>query len=324
MLACVAACALFVHVGPAHAAPFDLEWSAPAGCPTRERMIAASREALGEAESAGAPELFVHGNVSAEGEAHVIRLHVRDRSGTDLGEREVRIDNRRCSAIEQPAALLIALMIAVARSRDAPPDAAEPALPAPTPRAPATKERPARSPLPSERERASVPMTLGASIVASRGFLPNVGLGGAARWTAQLSRVVVGVEGSFETTWAVDAASGQASFRLFDLGALGGVSVLRSRSIELIPLIEARGGILSASASGFPAVYDTTRAVGLVGAGVLARVPLGPAIQLEVIPALRLPLAHDVFTVREGGTPVRVHATAPVEGRLAVGAAWAF
>src|SRR5262245_17390209 len=86
-LALTAALTFFMRVGAARAAPFDLEWSAPEACPTREGMIAASRAVLGEGESTASPELYVHGSVTNDREAFVVHLRITDTSGADLGER---------------------------------------------------------------------------------------------------------------------------------------------------------------------------------------------------------------------------------------------
>ena len=184
--------------------------------------------------------------------------------------------------------------------------------------------RPPRSPPPAtEPARASVPITLGISGVASRGGLPNVGLGGALRWTATFrDMIMIGVEGSFETTWAVRAANGEATFRRIDAGVLVGVPVLRSRSLELIPLLEGRGGLLTGEVSGLPSKYDATSFVGALGAGVLARIPLGQTLRFEVLPDVRVPLSRDEFQVRRAEELIRVFRPGPIEARLSLGLSW--
>lgn len=310
----------------AEAAPYELEWSAPEGCPARERMMEASRRVLGEQASSGTAELVVQGDVTSDEGSFLVVLRVKDAAGADLGERRVRFYDSRCSEIEEPAALLIAMMIAVARSREPVHEAA----PEPPPvSAPSVVPTPPRdrvaSPSPqTERHKEPLAMTVSGSGVASLGFLPNVGLGVALRWTASFSSLVVGAEGSFETSWAKPAAGGSVTFQSYDVGALVGLRVLRSRTFELVPLLEARVAALAGSTSGFPAAYDTTRLVGIAAAGALAKIRLGPRIHLEVLPDVRMPLAHDVFDVRQDGQLIRVHETAPVEARLSIGAGWSF
>ena len=120
MKAAVATLAVFscmVHARLARAAPFELEWSAPAGCPSRERIVAALNETLGEPETNAPPELLVRGTASMEGGTIVVHLEVRDVAGKDLGERRLRHAERDCLAIEEPTAIVLAMMISVARPR---------------------------------------------------------------------------------------------------------------------------------------------------------------------------------------------------------------
>jgi len=319
-----------MHAGIAQAAPFELEWSAPEGCPSRERMLFATRARLGEEQHdpSALPELFVRGTVTVEGGVVVLDFRVNDAIGEDRGERRVRFDDRTCEAIEAPASLVLAMMIGVARARatqepapEAPVEPArieEPKAPEPAP----ARVRPPRPPPPSEPPQ-SAPMTVGLSGVASHGGLPNVGFGGALRGTATFwGSVVLGLEGSFETTWAVPAANGQATFRRFDGAVLIGTPIVRSRSIEIIPLLQGRGGLLTGDVSGLPSAYDATSVVGAFGAGALGRIQLGQTLRFEVMPDVRVPLSRDEFQVRRTGELIRVHRPAAVEARLSLGFAW--
>lgn len=321
-----------MHASIARAAPFELDWSAPEGCPSRERMLLATRARLGEHEpSAAPPELFARGTVTVEGPSVVLDLGVNDANGEDRGERRVRFDDRPCEAIEAPAALVLAMMLGVARSREAnvvheglPEGAAEPAPLGPKPpESPPARVRSPRPPSPAGEPPRAHPMTVGLSGVASHGALPNVGFGGALRWTTTLwASVVIGIEGSFETTWAVRAASGEATFRRLDAAVLLGVPVVRSRWLELIPLLQGRGGILTGEVSGLPSSYEATSFVGALGVGALGRIPLGQALRFEVLPDVRIPLTRDEFQVRRAGELIRVFRPEAVEARLSLGFAW--
>jgi hypothetical protein len=321
--AVLAACTFVTCARFAKAAPFDLEWSAPDGCPSRERIVAASRARLGESESSTPPELHVRGVVVVEDGVFSAEFQLKDASGADLGERRVRFDEQRCEDIVESAALVLAMMIAVARPNALPPEpVVEPASP-PAPKPASVRHPPPRDT--AQRPRGHMPMTLGASAIASVGLLPNVGFGGALRWTKALSSpVIVGVEGSFETSEAVQVLGAEAMFRFVDAGALVGFRVMQVRWLELVPIFEVRGGIAIASSRGFRSAYDTTRFLGVVAGGVIGRVPLGPALRLEVLPDVRVPLNADDFLVSDRGRLFHVHRPAPVEGRLAVGVAWEF
>jgi len=100
-----------MHASIAQAAPFELDWSAPEGGPSRQQMLLATRARLGEAhDTSGEPELFVRGIVTVEGGVVVLDLRLKDASGEDRGERRVRFDDRSCEAIEAPAALVLAMI----------------------------------------------------------------------------------------------------------------------------------------------------------------------------------------------------------------------
>jgi len=328
------ACACITNVSVANAAPFELEWSAPEGCPSRERMLSATRARLGEDDPSAPPELFVRGSVTIEGPDVVVDLRVADAAGADLGERHVRFEDRRCDAIEGPSALVLAMMLGVARPRQPEDDRRGP--PPPVPAKPRRNEEkghvsepplghPRRDPPSAAPASGDRSMTVGLSAVASRGGLPTIGIGGALRWTATIwAFVVLGVEGSFETASAVRAGDGEASFRRLDAAALAGVRVLRSRKLEIAPLLEGRWGLLSGDVTGLSSTHDANSAVAAVGVGLLGRVALGDALRLEVLPDVRAPLARDEFQVRRGTELIHVHRPALVEGRLSLGLAWEF
>jgi hypothetical protein len=309
------------YASVARAAPFDLEWSAPEGCPTREQMLAATRARLGEDTSGERAELFVHGKVTLEGRAITVDLQVNDADGVDRGERHVRFDDRTCAEIEAPTALVLAMMLGVARPHEAAsPEARVDAVPAaPTPIATVPKQPPVTAPAPH------TPMTLGLSAAASYGSLPNIAFGGALRWTAGvLPGFLVGVDAGFATTWSIRAGAGEATFRSFDAGAFIGVRAARLQRLELLPLLEARGGILTGDATGLSSTFDATSFVGAVGAGVLGRIAVGHALYVDVLPGLRVPFTRDEFLVRERGQLIHVFRPAPVEARLSIGIAWEF
>jgi len=333
-----------IHARLVRAAPLELDWSGPEGCPSRERILAALHAALGEAETTASPALFVRGTVTTDGSAFIVHLHIEDAAGNDIGERRIRHAERSCQAIEEPTAIVLAMMISAAWPRSdgeahtvepnlpparSAPSEAEPAAPAEAPGSPPASRRHgenARPPSPApERRRAPSPMTVSAAAVTSVGLLPNVAFGGALRWTTVLpAPLVIGAEASFEATWAARAASGDATFRYYDVGALLGVRLVRERDFELVPLLTARAGVMTAIVSGLASNADALRVVGSSSAGVLARLRLGPTLHLEALPELRVPFGRDDFQVLANDKLLHVHRPALFEGRLALGVGWAF
>jgi hypothetical protein len=113
--------------------------------------------------------------------------------------------------------------------------------------------------------------------------------------------------------------TGEATLTLVDAGLLSGFRVGRSGPFEVIPLIEVCGGVLTASATGFPRVRNLERLIGVVAIGALGRISLSPSFRLEVLPDLRLPLMRDELQVRRGMDLVHVHQPSVVEARLSIG-----
>jgi len=300
----------------ARAAPFELTWSAPPSCPSHETIVAATRERLGEGETSEPPDLYVRGLVTTEGAVLVVDLQVRDVGGVELGERRVRFEGRSCKAIAEPVALVLATMIAVARPREGgheatvgavtEPEPSPSSTPGPTPSPAPSPARRSHRPAPPPSPRVRVPMTIGASAVASFGLLPHAGFGGALRYTMTLPSkiaVLLGAEGSFETSPPVSAGGGEAIFRYVDVGGLAGVRVARTRWLELVPLVEGRAGLIFPSATGFPLDYGAIRFSGVVGAGVLGRIILREALRLDVMPSLRSSFACTVHSLSERALP---------------------
>lgn len=316
----------------AWAAPFELEWKAPAGCPARDEIVASTRARLGEDASDATAELVVHGEVVRDSTGYAVALRMNDTDGKEVGERELRVDESSCSAIKEPTSLVIAMMIAVARPHvDATPvpTVEAPPNPPPQPPAPTPAPRPAPSPAPApSRTLPKEPFgfSVSASAVASVGFLPHVGLGGALRFMAlpPSSRLLFGLEASFETSPPATAGGGEVRFDVAEAKALFGVRVVRRGRFELAPVASASGGVIWTHPSGFPVIQRDVRPAALVGLGALGRVALGPHARFEFLPEVRVPLLREKFEVREGDQLFRAHQPSVVEARLTLGIGWQF
>jgi hypothetical protein len=285
----------------ARAAPFELTWSAPAGCPSREQMIEATRARLGESETTAPPELFVRGTVTPEREAFVVSFLVKDTSGADVGERKVRVQGRACKAIEEPAALVLATMISVVRPHtessigqptpSAPPDGPEvraldvqgappptSAVPAGGARAPAAASSSSVASSSRSRANPSLPphITLGAAGVGSIGIVPKAGFGLALRTTyAPTARLLFGLETTFEAGASVRTGRGEVGFEVLTASISAGIQLLRWGTAEP----GTQTGAQTATQPGWTAV-QTRPALELVPqlafrGGVLRTVPSG-------------------------------------------------
>jgi len=321
----------------AHAEPFDLAWTAPEGCPSREEMVAATRARLGERETTAPPELFVRGDVTTQKDGFAITFLVKDAAGAEVGEREMHVQGRSCRALEEPAALVLATMISVVRPRaetpaaplpPAPAPASEPGAqdvppapvtptPAPASRAPKPGAPPARTP-PSRR-------ALGAAGVASVGLLPRAGFGGALRTSYLVrSQLLIGLETSFEVGASVNAGRGEVGFQLLSASILAGVPILQTAKVEIFPVVTVRGGVLRTMPRGFQLVKAEVHPMALAGAGALLRAPLAPQLYAEALPQAEVALIRDVFHASEARTTYFLHQPSLLGARLTVGFGYEF
>ena len=316
----------------ANGAPFDLSWSAPDGCPSREEMIEATQARLGESPSDDPPELLVQGTVRADDSGFVVTLAMKDASGEALGERSVRVERQSCKEVTKPTSVVLAMMIAVAHppgegaepeERAEPEEQAEPppaTVPTP-PTPPAAAARPARPEPPpsSPPAQSSHRLLLDAAAVGSRGVLPTVGLGLALRATYAPSSIVVGAEASVEDGGSVRVGTGSVGFQLFGGSARVGLTILRTARFELIPTVGARLAFIRSAPTGYRVVHDEIRATMLVGPGVLARLRITPSLFVAVLPELEGVLFRDRFQIRRGDELFRVHRPSAFAARLSLG-----
>jgi len=318
----------------------DIAWSAPAGCPSGEEIVAATRARLGANRSAESVALSVHGDVTSVPGGFVVDLAMKDESGAPVGERRVQVKGE-CSAVTDATALVLAMIIGARRRGNAParpspdeptpPERTEPVDPPALPAAPAPESRPPPArpgPAPvGKRTAASVRsrIVLGAAGVASRGVLPALGAGLALRATySPVPLVAVGIEASFEIGGAVQARGAEVGFQFAGAAALAGVQVLRNARVELIFAAGARAGAIHISPAGFPVSESGLRPVAMFGPGVLARVRVGPSIFAEAFPQAELIAVRDRFQIvgPDGATPI--HRPALVGARLSLGIAYEF
>lgn len=321
----------------ADAAPFDLVWSTPAGCPSRDDIMEATRARLGEPRSGAAPELLVEGTVSETSEGFSVTLVMTDPSGRRIGRRQVRVDSRTCKEVEGPTSLVLAMMIAVARPRtDAPaspdddvdtPPSGEPSPERDVARMPpaSASSRPPEPAPPPQLERRPHRVLIGAAAVASRGSLPTTAGGLAVRALySPRSTLLFGLEASAETSGSVRAGAGEVGFAMFGASARVGLSVLGTSRFELIPTLGARLALIHNAPSGFQAVHQQLRPTILAGPGVLVRVEVARSLFVEVFPEIEGIFHREGFRIREDGKLYHVHRPSAVEGRLSVGVGYEF
>ena len=213
----VATCFVLFAATVAHgqekdAPPFDLDWRAPAGCPSPDRVRSEITRLIGaDAHPEGVNH--VTGEITAqEGGSYLVRLSL-EQAGRS-GERT--LVGATCAEVSRAAALLIALAIEPGAAQVEPEPAPSPPPPAPPPPAPPL---PAPPPPPPAKSNPHLQIAIGPA--AELGLLPTLGAG------AEASLEVVFEHLSLEAYFADylsrdhDAPSGNAggTFSLRSLGA---------------------------------------------------------------------------------------------------------
>lgn len=312
----------------AGAAPFELAWSAPEGCPSREEIVDATYARLEESRSERPPELFVEGAVVENGDQFIVTLVLADASGRSVGERVVNVDERACSAVLIPTAVVLAMMISVACPPDAqadqPPQPASSEATTPSPdqglpvRRPRRRRATANSPTPD-------PISFGAAVVGSTAILPDFGVGLLLHASYfPRSEILLRLEASFEEGNSVEVARGDVGFHLWSVGGRAGLVFARTKRFDLVPTLGGRVGLLQTSASGFKVPLDDASIVATVGPGVVARAKLGSPITLEAFLDGELVLRRDRYQVIEGDKLHHIHEPHLLGVRLGLGLAYDF
>jgi hypothetical protein len=143
--------------------PIEVEWTAPAGCPTREEIVAEVDRLLGGRPHAG-KRMAVRAEARVEEPGWVLEMVIRDDSGS--GER--RVAGATCGEVGNAAALIIALAFdpkaveatMAAGDAGAPQPLPEPPPPLPQPLPPPPpRPPPPPSPLPPPPPPSFVPWT---------------------------------------------------------------------------------------------------------------------------------------------------------------------
>ena len=320
----------------AEATELDLAWSAPAGCPSRVDILAATRARLPESPSTGAPPVLVQGTVTPERGGFVISLALKDEAGDPVGERHVNVEGDDCRAVEGPAALLLAIMIAERprvedaaapepASRDEPPSPSGVPTTAPQPASIAPRRNEAATPAAAPAaagERSTSRLSLGVAGVTSIGVLPDAGLGAAVRATyAPGTLVLFGLEAGFDAGGSVRAGTGDVRFRLASGAAFAGLRLRQQASAELILTVAARAGAILVHPNNYAVVHSPVGTAALAGPGMLVRMRFARRLLVDVWPEIDGVLARDRFWIRDGET-IEIHRPSLVSGRLSLGLAY--
>lgn len=247
------------------AAPLDLEWAAPEGCPSEPEVRAKVLELSG-IEPSGASRLAVRARLRSEEGRWGIALEIASAAGRT--DRTLEADS--CAALAEATEVILALALA-----EAPPSRTPiVAGPAPRPRAPT----------------APIHFDLGLSGLVGAGHLPSPAFGGAV--SVRLGLPPMRLELSAQL-WAPREV--EATARLWGAsGALRGAWVLPLGDLELAPELGVELGQIRAE--GLASAVDGARTRAGVHAqltgGVFGGWWLHPALQLRLGGRLGVALAR--------------------------------
>ncbi|WP_146651934.1 hypothetical protein [Labilithrix luteola] len=320
------AVAVLLAAGSARATPaptFDLAWSAPEGCTSRERIVDATRARLAQSALDVPSELVVRGVVTKERGGFSVAIELKDVTGKGVGEREVHVEGVSCTGVEEATALVLAMMIAASpRPEPAPSTERLERLPetdggdgTPAPSQP-QEPTPAKAP---ERARTSRRLSLGIAGTASLGVLPGAGLGLTLRAAYSPGAILwLGLEATFESGGSIRAAERDVGFQFLHASAFAGVRVVRFAAVEVIVAAALRAGVIRVLPDGFAVVESEARAAVVGGPGALVRTRLAPHLFLEAFPGLDAVFVRDSFEIRDGAQ-VPIHRPEPFATRLSLG-----
>jgi hypothetical protein len=278
---------------PATARAADLEWVAPAGCSSRESVLAAVTRAVGPRRAADVEAIRVRAVVESSGRGYRVQL------STPSGERALEAET--CDQLADAVALILALAV-------------EPSAAAPQP-----QERVAPPQPETERRKPSVSaarsswLAVGAGQVGDLGTLPGVAVGAEVFVGLRVPPVRLEISGAI---WAprrqeVEGTTAGGELTLTSAVAQGCFLPVLDR-FELGGCIGA--GIDSMTATAFgPIVVSRGSAVWTVIAGeARAGIALYPWLAVHAAFGLHVPGSRPFFVIEGVG---QVHRPAPVSGR---------
>jgi hypothetical protein len=319
-----------VSQGAEVASPLTLDWSAPAGCPSREHVVERVNAILGRSTKPRALTVYATAAQSPSGKWRV-NLAAEREGGT--GSREFEAES--CEAAADAAALIVSLMIdptAVTGAADVdkalepektppPAPAAKPPPPDPRPLEPAAPSAPpARSPLFAVR----------ASLAGDIGTFSPANIGGELVLGVSPRRLRFELAGSYWAKTATLPGSSAEGARL-ELATLGARAayVFPAGDVAFAPLAGVEWDWMSAT--GFGGTSDQSHTASWVAVALGATGSWFPIRRFHAV-ALSLTLEAVVATqqlrpfvaTEPGGTDSTVAQPSQIAGRVFLGVEYRF
>jgi hypothetical protein len=275
------------------AAPAELEWHAPRGCPSRERVLSEVSRLVATAPT---EPLRARAHVTRAGKGFRVTIEL---AGAARGVRTLR--GRSCESIARATALIIALAIdpqaasVVSEQLEAPEP--EPEEVRSVPAAPA---RPSFRPEPGPSPRG----VLFLGFLGEHALVPRLALGTEAgaglSWRFARGDIAVGVIPRARTALASHPSVG-ADFTLA-FAALRSCAGLVGESAAVLGCAALRGSRIWARGTGASPSFEATANVFSVEPGVLIRVPGESGVSAELTANLVVPLSRPSFVIADAET----------------------
>jgi hypothetical protein len=272
------------------AVPIELDWQAPPGCSSRERVL----EEVGRLTATPPPEpLHARAVVTRGGNAYRVVIEL---DGAARGARALQAPS--CDSVARATALIIALAI----DPQAATVAVEPPVDAP-PRAPPTE---APEPQATPARPLAVFATLG--LVVERALLPDFAAGAEAgaglRWRFLRADVSAGVLPS-ATTELPDRPSVSGHFTLGYL-ALRGCAGVVGDGVSTFGCAGLRGSRIWARGDGDVRAFEHAAHALSLEPGALLRTPDAGGLAAEFAANLVIPLSRPTFVIVDDDTRVEL------------------
>lgn len=296
--ALIAACSISAVSSGAHAQPaafpsptIGLQWSrVEAGCADSELLTRSVNAALGRAVLRGETGRLpaVVGSIGAVDSGFHAHVELRDNSGHAVSVRDLRVDGRDCSRLDESVAVVMALMVdsasAVPRSGDHPYESSALSL-----------RVPARPP----RASTASPIIVGLGLGAVHNFVPSTAIAWQFRVETEPSWSVpaaVSVRGVLPKSQTADGLGGEFSAWLVNLH--GCPRLVRQGAIEVQGCLGLGAGVLTARPIGLVDPKPSTRVVGTAEAGLGLRLALGGAFRLRFDAGVLVPWYRERYFFR--------------------------
>lgn len=307
------------------AAPAELEWRAPRGCPNKERVLSEVSRLVATTPT---EPLRARAVVSRRGRgSYEVVLEL---AGAAQGVRTLRA--RTCESVARATALIIALAIdpqaaAVVSEEPAEPAPPAPPPPEPAPAAPATAERPSAVPTSPTPRSAVAPHGLAfLGFLGEKALLPRLApgaeLGAGLAWRFVRTDLSLGIVPRGTATLAGHPEV-SADFTLAFL-SLRGCAGYTGESATLLGCAAVRGSRIWARGKGASPSFSEAAHVPSLEPGILFRAPGGRGIGVEAGANLVIPLRRPRFVILDGETERELFRPAAlgVVVKLAVGYAF--